>query len=123
MARYKDLEIYNKALELFFRTHQLSLRLPQYEMYEQGSQIRRSADSIVSQIVEGYCRNRYKADFIKYLIYAFASNHETSNHCIKIKTLYPDLFEEFNQLEAEYDQLGKQIHKFIEYVETSWRSK
>lgn len=122
MSSYKDLDIYKKALELYYRTHELSLKLPQYEMYEQGSQIRRSADGFVSQIVEGYCRKRYKADFIKYLTYSFGSNHETTNHCIKIKTTHPKLFEQFNQLEIEYEQLGKQIYKFIEYVESNWRN-
>ena len=55
---HKDLEIYNDALNLFFETHKTSLKLPKYELYELGSQIRRSADSMVSNIVEGYGRGK-----------------------------------------------------------------
>lgn len=71
---YRDLEIYTTSLELFYKLHPLSLKLPKYELYELGSQIRRSSDSIVSNIVEGYGRKRYKADFVKFLVYAWKSS-------------------------------------------------
>jgi len=35
--------------------------LPRFEMYEEGAQIRRSAKSIVANIVEGFGMRRYKA--------------------------------------------------------------
>ena len=54
MKSYKDLDIYNLSLALFYRTHGLSLKLPKYELYELGSQIRRSSDSVATNIVEGY---------------------------------------------------------------------
>ena len=31
---YKDLDIYNLALRLFFEVHSLSLKLPRHELYE-----------------------------------------------------------------------------------------
>jgi len=74
MKIYKDLEIYNLSLSLFFKTHAVSLKLPKYELYELGSQIRRSSDSVVTNSVEGYGRRRYKQDFIKFLTYSHASN-------------------------------------------------
>lgn len=62
MSDYTDLDVYKVSLELFFIVHPTSLKLPKYEMYELGSQLRRSADSVVTNIVEGYGRKRYKAD-------------------------------------------------------------
>ncbi len=44
----------------------MSMTLPKFELYEEGSQIRRSAKAVTSLIVEGYGRRRYKQDFIKY---------------------------------------------------------
>jgi len=41
--------------------------LPKFEMYEEGSQIRRSAKSVAANIVEGYGRRRYKQEFIRFL--------------------------------------------------------
>jgi len=38
---YKDLDIYKKAHKLAVEIHEISLCLPKFEMYEEGSQIRR----------------------------------------------------------------------------------
>jgi four helix bundle protein len=121
MKSYQDLEIYKIALELFFETHRFSLELPKYELYELGSQLRRSSDSINSNIVEGYGRRRYKNDFIKFLIYSHSSNLECRNHLIKLSRLYPEMKEKGGKLIAEYDHLGIKIHNFIEYVEKNWK--
>ena len=119
---YRQLEIYQKSLELFYKTHRLSLSLPKHELYELGSQIRRSSDSINSNIVEGYGRKKYKADFIKFLVYAHASCDETKNHLEKISVLYPEQIRPFPDLKNEYDQLGAKIFRFIKYVETNWKT-
>ena len=120
MKNYKDLEIYKKGLSLFFETHKMSLQLPKHEMYELGSQLRRSSDSVISNIVEGYGRKRYQADFIRFLVYSHSSNLETINHLEKIVVLYPEHFEMTSRLVSEYNVLGAQIYKFLLYVEQNW---
>ena len=42
--------------------------------------MRRSSKGITSCIVEGYGRRKYKAEFVKFLIYAHASCDETIVH-------------------------------------------
>ena len=59
---YKELEVYQLSFDLFIRTHKFSFKMPKYETYELGSQVRRSADSINSNIIEDYGRNRYKKE-------------------------------------------------------------
>ena len=116
---YRDLDIYKKAFNLSIEVHKVSLLLPKYELYEQGSQVRRSSKSITSNIVEGYGRKKYKAYFIKFLVYAQASCDETINHlhCItEIHNMKPEL----NPLIERYTILGKQLNKFIMYVYTKW---
>ncbi len=120
MKSYKDLDIYNLSLSLFYKTHGISLKLPKYELYELGSQLRRSSDSIATNIVEGYGRKRYKQDFIKFLTYSNASNLETFCHLEKLIVLYPDLSSEMVLLQNEYDQLGAKIFSFLRYVENNW---
>jgi four helix bundle protein len=117
---YRDLEIYKKGLALFLETHKMSLRLPKYELYELGSQLRRSSDSVITNIVEGYGRKRYQADFIRFLVYSHSSNLETINHLEKIIALYPEHFEDGSKLIREYDVLGAQIFKFLLFVENNW---
>lgn len=51
---YRDLEIYKLAFKLAVEVHNLTLKLPKFELYEEGSQIRRSSKSVGANIVEGY---------------------------------------------------------------------
>lgn len=115
---YRDLEIWSMARELVVHVHRMTLeKLPKFEMYEQGSQIRRSSKSISSNIVEGFGRNRYKNDYIKFLTYALASCDETRDHLeilyetgsLKDKAL-------FEYLCKCYDILGRKINNFRQRV-------
>ncbi len=59
MKSYRDLEIYIASKRLAVEVHRLTLCLPKFELYEEGSQIRRSTKSVTSMIVEGYSQKRY----------------------------------------------------------------
>jgi four helix bundle protein len=122
MSNYQDLDIYKISLSLFYEIHPASLLLPKYELYELGSQIRRSADSVNSNIVEGYGRNRYKADFIRFLVFSHSSCLETKGHLIKINHLYQGLIPNIEKLIIDYDNLGAKIFNFIKYVESNWKT-
>jgi four helix bundle protein len=68
---YKKIVIWQQARQLVHDIHKMTLnKLPQFELYEEGSQIRRSIKSVKSNIVEGYGRRRYKQDFIRFLTYS-----------------------------------------------------
>ena len=120
MGSYKELEIYQLAYDLAIRVHKASLKLPQFELYEQGGQIRRSTKSIKDQIAEGFGRRRYKAEFIRYLTFAQASCDEATNQANSIFDLYPHL-SDFEGILKDLDILGKKINNYTKYVETSWR--
>src|SRR6266446_1178344 len=78
---YRDLEIWKLARRAAIGVHRKTVQeLPKFEMYEGGSQIRRSVKSIRSNIVEGYGRRRYKQEFIRFLLFAHASCDETIDH-------------------------------------------
>jgi four helix bundle protein len=121
MSSYKDLEIFQTAFDLAIKIHYASFKLPKFELFEQGSQIRRSSKSIKDNIVEGFGRRKYKAEYIKFLIYSIASCDETMNHIITIKTLYPEL-KVFSELEDPCDKLGRMINNYLQYVESNWNS-
>ena len=119
MKNYKDLDIYNLSFQYAIEVHEISLKLPKFELYEQGSQIRRSSKSIKDNIIEGYGRRTYKQDFIKYLIYSHASLLECLSQLEMIYQLYD--FPEIRDLKANYEILGAKIYNFIKYVEKEWR--
>jgi four helix bundle protein len=116
------LEVYSLGLELFYKCHSYSLKLPKYEMFELGSQLRRSADSVPTNIVEGYGRKKYKADFIKFLTYSYASCLETVFHIEKITKLYPEIIENEQEFINKYNELSAKIYNFIKYVEENWKT-
>lgn len=117
---YKDLEIYQVAHRLAVGIHKMTLRLPSFEMYEEASQIRRSSKGVSSCIVEGYGRRRYKSDFIRFLIFAQASNDETREHLdLLYETGSLKDEEQYRHFVVSYEELGRKIHSFIKTVETS----
>lgn len=122
---YKKLEIWQMARDLVIDIHKMTLKhLPKFEMFEEGSQIRRSSKSVKSAIVEGYGRREYKHDFIRFLTIALASNDETMDH---LENLYEtgSLKDEklFKDLQNRINLLGKKINNFIQAVNKSHLSK
>ena len=122
---YKNLEIWKLAYELVVEIHQMTLtKLPKFEMFEEGGQIRRSGKSVKSTIVEGYGRKRYKPEFIKFLVYSLGSNDETIDHLetlFKTKSLQDEVV--YNYLHAKLEIPGKKINLFIKGVDDiDWNS-
>jgi four helix bundle protein len=121
---YKELEIWKIANELVNDIHSLTLTdLPKFEMYETGSQIRRSVKSVKSNIVEGYGRRNYKNEFLHFLTFAIASNDETLDH---LETLFQTNSlknkEKYEKLHDRIDELGRKLNLFIKSVENQHKS-
>lgn len=121
MNSYKDLDVYKIAYKLAIDVHKMTITLPKYEMYEQGSQVRRSSKSIKDNIAEGFGRRRYKDEFVRFLVFAHASCDEVISQLTMINELYFENNGLVGLLE-EYELLGGKINKFIQYVEENWKS-
>ena len=122
---YKNLEIWKLAREVVIDIHKMTLtELPKFEMFEQGNQIRRSSKGVKATIVEGYGRKYYKQEFIKFLVYALASNDETLDH---LETLWETESlkneELYKQLHEKIDKLGRKINLFIKAVAENNKSR
>ena len=122
MKSFRDLDIYKESKRLAIEIHKMSLALPKFELYEEGSQVRRSSKSISSMIVEGYGRRRYPADFVKFLVYAQSECDETLVHLTFLFETgsLPDS-DRYRELFDRYDVLSKKINRFTTWVETSMR--
>ena len=123
MKSYRELDVYKESKQLAIEIHKMTLSLPKFELYEEGSQIRRSSKAVTSAIVEGYGRKRYKQDFIKFLVYAQSECDETIVHLdfiyetgsLSDKTIHDNFFE-------RYTILSKKINNFIQWVEDNWNN-
>lgn len=119
----KKLEIYQMAHQLAVKVHEMSLTLPSFERFEEGSQIKRSAKSISSNIVEGFALRKYKNEFIHYLFRAYGSAEETiehlellfDTHSLINKTVFEDLLKKYNFL------CGK-LMRYVQYVEKEFET-
>ena len=120
---YRDLEIWKLARQVAIAVHRMTLQnLPKFEMYEEGSQIRRSAKSVAANIVEGYGRRRYKQEFIRFLVFAHASCDETIDHLEMLfdtKSLTNEVV--YRELSTQLDLLGRKLNVFTDSVERSHR--
>ena len=121
---YCDLEIWKLAREVAVAVHRMTLQnLPKFEMFEEASQIRRSAKSISANIVEGYGRRRYKQEFIRFLVFAHASCGETIDH-LEVLFETGSLTNEivYRDLSAQLDLLSRKLNVFIDSVERLHRT-
>jgi len=83
---YKDLIVWQKAMDLVVEVYALTKLIPKVEMYALSNQIRRAAISIPSNIAEGQARNSTK-EFIQFLAIAKGLKAETETQlllCVKI---------------------------------------
>jgi four helix bundle protein len=118
---YRDLDIYNDSKKFAIEVHKMTLMLPKFELYEEGGQVRRSSKSVTAMIVEGYGRKRYKAEFIRYLVFSQTECDETIVHLdflFETESLADRA--KYDDLRNKDDLLSKKINKFIQWVEQNW---
>lgn len=72
---YKDLIVWQRAMELVSEIYRVTENFPSSEMYGLSSQMRRSAVSIPSNIAEGRRRGSRK-DYRQFLVIAYGSGAE-----------------------------------------------
>jgi four helix bundle protein len=76
----RKLEIYRLGHELGVAVHRMTLELPDFERFEEGSQVRRSSKRVSACIVEGHTLRKYKLLYLNFLYRALASADETQEH-------------------------------------------
>ena len=75
MKTYKDLVVWQKAMDLVTEIYRITARFSKEELYGLTSQIRRSAVSVPSNIAEGYGRKSTN-DYIRFLQISMGSLYE-----------------------------------------------
>jgi four helix bundle protein len=55
---YRDLQVWQKAVEIAVLVYQITGSFPKSEQYGLSSQMQRAAVSVASNIAEGHCRSR-----------------------------------------------------------------
>ena len=89
---FEDLEVYKTAREFRKAMYAVTRRLPDFERYELGSQIRRAAVSLTNNMAEGHGRFHYP-DQIRFFLHSRGSLQELVddlNTCLEENYLSTD---------------------------------
>ena len=81
VASYRDLEVWNVALELAVESYRVTKAFPKDELFGMTSQIRRAAASVPANIAEGHGREHTK-EFLHHLSIARGSLKELETHLL-----------------------------------------
>ena len=76
---FEDLEVYQKLCQLHLDINETSLKFPKFELYELGSQVRRSSNSAPANIAEGW-NNRHINIYLEGINRAMGEVQETLHH-------------------------------------------
>lgn len=76
---YRDLEVWQKAMDFVVACYQAAERFPKTEVYGLASQLQRAAVSIPANIAEGQGRSHTK-EFLNHLSIAYGSLLEAETH-------------------------------------------
>ena len=111
---YKQLDVYQRSYQLAKEIHRLTQKFPGTEKYELGSQLRRSAVSIVLNIAEGYGRKESEKEFQHFLRNALGSCNEVRvllDFCKDLNYLNETIY---HDLEANYEIVSRQLYRLRE---------
>jgi four helix bundle protein len=86
LSSYRDLLVWQKAMELVVETYRFSSRFPKEERYGLTSQLRRAGISIPSNIAEGYGRASRK-EYLQFLYVGQGSLKEAETQIILAEML------------------------------------
>ncbi len=114
---YKDLIVWQKAMDLVEETYRIIKHLPREEMYALSDQMRRAATSIPSNIAEGQVRNSTK-EFVMFLSIARGSNAELQTQLlisVRLRYLKEDEIRKALNLSEE---VGKMLLTIIQKLTT-----
>tara|TARA_B100001063_G_scaffold243990_1_gene275768 strand:+ start:704 stop:1051 length:348 start_codon:yes stop_codon:yes gene_type:complete len=110
MNYFKELKVWQKAIDLVIEIYTKSQEFPKEELYGLTSQIRRSAVSIPSNIAEG-CGRKTNKDFANFLGISLGSAFELETQLIIAKNLNFMNSDDFKILENEIHHIQNMIIK------------
>ncbi len=114
MRTHKDLEIWQKGIELVEKIYKLTSTFPKEEIYGIISQMRRAAISYPSNIAEGAARSSRK-EFIQFMYIALGTLSELETQVIISRKLG---YHNDQSLLHEIEVLRKMTLNFIKYLKS-----
>jgi len=112
---YKKLRVFALADELVVAAYRCSATLPAEERYGLQAQLRRSAVSVPTNIVDGSARPSTK-DYLHFMTIALGSASE-ARYLLRLAPRLFALGQDYERLAARYDELVRGIQKLVDALE------
>jgi four helix bundle protein len=117
IRHFRDLDVYQNALETGLRVYELSKKFPDGERYALTDQIRRSSRSVCANIAEAWRKRRYTAAFISKLSDSEGEAAETQVHMeFAVRHGYIGNAE-FQAIDDAYEHILGQLVRMIDHPE------
>ena len=118
LRTFENLEVYRRLVRLHVEVSEITPTFPNYEMYELGSQLRRSSNSAPANIAEGW-NSKHSAIYIEGLNRAQGELRETKHHLsVAFQKGYLNK-PEFSEIYRRYDECAGMLHRLRRAVELS----
>ena len=115
---YRNLIVWQKAMDLVEETYRIVKLLPREETYALSDQMRRASVSIPSNIAEGQVRNS-KKEFLQFLSIAKGSNAELQTQCLICVRLNLVKEEQISNVLTLTDEVGRMLNTLIQKLTTN----
>ncbi|MFZ5644018.1 MAG: four helix bundle protein [Bacillota bacterium] len=112
MKNYKELEVWQKAINLVIELYKITESFPNEERYGLVSQIQRAGVSVPANIAEGWGRGSTK-EYIQYLRISRGSLAELETHLIIAQKLNYISEENTYKFEKEIISIGKMLNNLM----------
>ena len=109
MKSFRELRVWQLAMDLVERIYRHTQKFPKEELYGLTGQIRRAVISITSNIAEGHTRQHIK-EYLHHLSIAQASLAEVESQFEIATRLKYASEEELQKLLSEINSLGRQLY-------------
>ena len=113
MNRFKNLKVWQQALDLSLSVYELTDKFPKNEMYGLASQMKRCGVSVPSNIAEGAARNN-EGEFYHFLGIASGSSAELYTQTVIANRRKYITEEESNSILSELDHIMNRMFKLQE---------
>lgn len=115
MKTHRDLDVWKKSISLVTTVYEITKGFPKEEVYGITNQIRRSAVSVPSNIVEGSARKGNK-EYAQFLYISLGSLTELETQIIIARNLKYLSENDFESLMSNLKEIGKMLIGLIRFV-------
>ena len=113
---YKDLIVWQKAIDLVVAVYELTAKFPKEEKYGLSSQMREASVSIPSNIAEG-SRRRTRKEYAYFLRISFGSASELETQIIAAKRLPFSKNLDYSKVDPLLDEVLRMLNKMLESLQ------